>query len=104
MDTYFYLSKGCQKQKGGIRMGVKLKKRLMGNSLYKMLKKAFHKPVVVETPVTASDNPAVDIAPNKPLGPYEYKASEAYRRNMLEAERKKAQALAEVYRQALRCR
>ena len=85
-------------------MEVKLKKRFMGSSLYKMLKKAFHKPVVVETPVTASDNPATDMAPNKPLGLYEYEASEAYRKNMLESERKKAQALAEAYRQAFRGR
>jgi len=47
---------------------------------------------------------AIDIAPNKPLGLYEYEASEAYRKNMLETERKKAQALAEAYRQAFRGR
>ena len=85
-------------------MEVKLKKRFMGSSLYKMFKKAFHKPVVVETSITASDNPAIDTAPNKPLGLYEYETSGAYRRNMLEAERKKAQALAEAYRQAFRGR
>ena len=96
--------KRTKKLKEVKRMEVKLKKRFMENSLYKMLKKAFHKAVVVEIPVTASDNPTIDIAPNKPLGLNEYEISEAYRRNMIEAERKKAQALAEVYRQALRGR
>jgi len=96
--------KRTKKLKEVKRMEVKLKKRFMENSLYKMLKKAFHKAVVVEIPVTASDNPTIDIAPNKPLGLNEYEISEAYRKNMIEAERKKAQALAEVYRQALRGR
>ena len=85
-------------------MELRLKKRFMENGLYKMVRRAFHKPVTIESSVIALEGAATDVVSHPPLEPYRYESSEAYRKNMLEFERKRAQALAEVNRQAFRCR
>jgi len=84
-------------------MGLRLKERFMENSLYKMVRRAFHEPVTIESSVIALERAATDVVSHPPLEPYKYESSEAYRKNMLEFKRKRAQALTEVNHQA-RCR
>ncbi len=84
-------------------MKVGLRERLFKKSLYEMIKGGFHKQIVVKPSVVALDIASLDIASYASLEPYRYEASEIYRKNMLEAERKKAQGIAAAHRQALRC-
>ena len=86
-----------------IKMKVGLRERLFKKSLYEMIKGGFHKQIVVKPSVVALENAYLNIASYAPPEPYRYdEASEIYRRNMLEAECKKAQGIA-ACRQALRC-
>jgi hypothetical protein len=79
-------------------MEVRLKKRLFGNGLYNMIKRALCKPVIIESPVMTSERTIADMAFYEPLELHRY---EAYRKNMLEVDLIQAQAIAEASRQAL---
>jgi hypothetical protein len=78
-------------------MEVRLKERLFGNGLYNMIKRALLKPVIIESPVIASDRAVDYMAFPEPL---ELHRHEAYRKSMLEVELIQAQAIAEASREA----
>ena len=84
-------------------MKVGLRERLFKKSLYEMIKGGFHKQIVVKPSVVALENASLDTASYASPEPYRYEASEIYRKNMLEAERKKAQGIVAARQQALRC-
>jgi len=72
-------------------MEVKLKERLLGNGLYRMIRRILYKPVIIESPVIAPKRTITDLAFHELPKPYRY---EICRRSTLETERKVAQALA----------
>lgn len=85
-------------------MKVGLRERLFKKSLYEMIKGGFHKQIIVKPSAVTLENAYLDIASYALPEPYRYdESSENYRKNMLEANRKKAQGIAVAHRQALRC-